>query len=77
MTDMRVLLKIREAAGHWGSTPRIRPTSQTLRSYPHPPKRRTSRLRLLPPGPSQVRLANAMADFPTETAWRPPALRDE
>ncbi len=41
-----------------------------LVSYPHPLERRTSRLRLLPPGPSQIRLTNS------ETASLQRRLRD-
>jgi hypothetical protein len=41
-----------------------------LVSYPHPLERRTPRLRLLPPGPGQIRLANS------ETASLQRRLRD-
>ena len=33
---------------------------QTLHSYPQPSERRTSKPRLLPPGPSQIHLANTV-----------------
>ena len=46
------------AAGHEGSTPRLRLSPQALRSYPHPLERITSKLRLLSPEPSQVRLVD-------------------
>ena len=62
-------LLIREiAVGHCGSTPRLRRRLQALRSYPRPLERCTSRLRLLSPEPSRVRLMNREGGFPTEAA---------
>ena len=52
------------------------PSPQTLHSYPHPLERQTSRLRLLPPGPGQIHLANIGDGSPTEAAQQPPAPRD-
>ncbi len=46
------------AVDHNGSTPRLRQSLQALRSYPHPLERTTSKLRLLSPEPSRVRLVN-------------------
>jgi len=71
-----IIAELKAAVGHWGSTPRIRRTPQALHSYPHPLERWTSKLRLLPPGPSQIRLVNTGVGFPTEAAQRPPAPRD-
>ena len=47
-------------AGHRGSTYSFHRPLQTSNSYPHPSERRTSKLRLLPPGPGQVRLVNTV-----------------
>ena len=46
---------------HGSSTPRLRLDTLTLLSYPHPLERITSKLRLLSPEPSQVRLLNSEA----------------
>jgi len=56
--------------GSRSSTHSFHRTHQPLHSYPHPPERRTSRLRLLPPGPGQVCPANVV----TASLRRP--LRD-
>jgi len=44
---------------------------------PDPSERRASELRLLPPGPSQVRSANVVHNPPTGVAPRPSAPEDE
>ncbi len=44
---------------HCGLTPRLRLKASALRSYPHPFERVTSKLRLLSPEPSRVRLVNS------------------
>jgi len=64
------------AVGHGGLTPRLRLSPPVLGSYPCPLVRWTSKLRLLSPEPSRVRLVNPEDGCPTETAQRPPASKD-